>query len=139
MAASRLVLAATLLLAGVAGAAYVAWSGGADAAGDSAAYPVQIVGPDGAALYDGVVRVENATALSALQAAASEAGLALVIEEYPGMGAYVRAIGPHEAHGASGWIYELREGDGPWVPGDRSAGRHPLHEGMAMRWRWTDG
>ena len=137
MGSLRLVLAVVLLAAGVAaaGAAYVALR--PEGEGASGAFRVEVVGPEGI-LVDAVVRVENATALSALEAAAAQAGLGVELDRYPGMGAYVRAIGPHEARGAGGWIYEVHRG-GAWIPGDRSGERWLLQEGDALRWRWTDG
>ena len=133
MAPARLLLAAALLLALVGGAAALAWwqQGGEGAPG---AYEVVVLGPDGP-LYHGHATVEDATALGALRAAAREAGLDVETEEYPGMGTYVRAVGPHRADGPSGWVYEVRH-DGVWTYGDRSAAYAPLQPGDAVRWRW---
>lgn len=136
MAALRLVVALALLASlGAAAAALVAYGQGG--AGATGTYPVEIVGPDGV-LYAGEVQVAEATALRVLQAAADEAGLTLTLDEYPGMGTYVRGIGPHQASGASGWVYEVRR-DGAWTPGDRSAALRPLAAGDAVRWSWTEG
>lgn len=133
MGRARLLLAASLLalLLGAAGA--LAWWSATETPPAGAQVRVSIVGPDGP-LFNGTIRVANATALSALQAAAREANLTLGVQEYPGMGTYVSAIGPYAAHGASGWIYEV---DG--APGDRSASRAPVHDGDVVAWRWTDG
>lgn len=132
----RLVLAAGLLALLVGGSvALAAWQL-APAVGDAAPHRVEIVGPDGVALFEGDVQVESASALTLLRAAADKAGLTLEIEEYPGMGAYVRAVGPHRASGPSGWIYEV-EKEGRWVGGDRSAAHYPLAEGEALRWKWV--
>jgi hypothetical protein len=135
MGAARLVgvLAILLALAG-GGLALAAWNRDAPSSG-VASYPVEVVGPEGV-LFQGTVRVENATALSALEAAAAHAGLGLKVQRYPGMGSYVRAIGPYEAAGASGWTYEVKRGDA-WTTGDRSAEYFPLAPGDALRWRWT--
>lgn len=136
MGTARLVGSVALLLALVGGGiALGAWQrgdGGADGA-----FPVQVLGPDGA-LFDGEVRLANATALSALEAAAREAGLEVRVQRYPGMGSYVRAVGPYKAEGAAGWVYEVREGE-TWRGGDRSAEFYPLPAGAAVRWRWVDG
>lgn len=137
MASTRLLVALSLLGALLGGAGALAWWSQSAVQGDSAAFAVEIVGPDGV-LFEGTVQVENATALSALQAAAARAGLELTLEEYPGMGTYVRAIGPHRAAGPTGWVYEVREESG-WVSGDRSAAHRPLRAGEALRWSWTEG
>lgn len=123
------------LLALVGGAGALAWYGALSPPGDTAAYRVVVVGPEGE-LLNATAQVENATALSALQVAAGDAGLALVLEEYPGMGTYVRAIGGHRATGASGWVYHVL-GDATWVAGDRSAASYPLQAGETVRWSWT--
>lgn len=136
MPSARLLLSAALLVALVGAAGALAWWSGAGE-GESGSYPVSIIGPEGT-LFEGIVRVENATALSALQAAAASAGLGIEMETYPGMGVYVRAIGGIRAEGPSGWVYEVREGDA-WVSGDRSAAHRPLREGEALRWSWTPG
>lgn len=138
MGRARLLLSAALLtlLLGAAGA--LAFWSASHKAGESGAFSVTIVGPGNATLFEGVVRVENATALSALQAAAREGGLDVATQNYPGMGVYVRAIGGHAAQGPNGWIYEISRG-GAWVSGDRSAADYPLQAGDALRWRWTEG
>lgn len=137
MPSRRLLLSAFLLAALLAGAGALAWWSQASGPGDTDRYAVEIVGPGGA-LFEGTVSVENATALSALQAAAREAGLEVDLEEYPGMGTYVRAVGPHRAGGPSGWVYQVRV-EGEWVSGDRSAADRPLRSGEALRWSWTEG
>lgn len=130
----RLVLSLGLLaMLLLVSAALATWWG--PAAGPGGAYDVTIEGPDGI-LFAGTVAVDEATALSVLEAAAGEAGLALETETYPGMGTYVRAVGEHRAHGPDGWVYEVRR-DGAWTLGDRSAARYALEEGDAVRWRWT--
>lgn len=133
----RLVVAALLLVTSVAaaGAAYVTMRSADE--GASGTYGIDIVGPHGS-LFSGELQVENATALSVLLAAAERGGFEVELEEFPGMGAYVRAIGGHRAEGASGWVYEVWR-DGAWASGDRSAAWHPLREGDALRWKWTDG
>lgn len=137
MASARLLVAVSLLALLLGGAGALAWWSHASTPGESGSYEVEIVGPDGI-LFSGAVAVENATALSALQAAAARAGLAVQLEEYPGMGTYVRAIGPHRASGPTGWVYEVREPSG-WTYGDRSAADRPLTAGEAVRWSWTEG
>ncbi|MFA5861924.1 MAG: DUF4430 domain-containing protein [Candidatus Thermoplasmatota archaeon] len=129
---------AILLLVSLAagGVALAAWSH-AGPLSTAGTFAVEIVGPSGQ-LYQGNVTVADATALSALRAACKHAGLALETEEYPGMGAYVRAIGGHRASGASGWVYEVHR-NGTWLSADRSAGSYPLHAGDALRWSWTEG
>lgn len=136
MATGKLAAALALLAAGAAvgAAAYASTRAGPGATG---AFDVEVVGPDGPVL-SATVEVEDATALSALQAAAARAGVDVRTERYPGMGVYVRAIGPHAASGPSGWIYEVRR-DGAWTGGDRSAASFPLQPGDALRWRWTEG
>lgn len=137
MGSLRLAAAVALLVAsvGAAATAYVAWT---PDAGESGAYAIKIEGPDGGVIFDGVAHAENATVLTLLEAAAELGSFALVIDAYPGMGAYVRSIDGHEAHGASGWVYEIQR-DGAWQNGDRSAAHQPLREGDAVRWRWTEG
>ena len=105
------------------------------APGETAFYRVEVIGPEGGIL-DETVQVEAATVLTALEAAAARAGLDLALVEYPGMGTYVRAIGPHEARGATGWIYEVHR-DGVWQNGDRSAAFYALQKGDSVRWTWT--
>lgn len=100
-------------------------------AGASDAFGVEVLGPEGA-LFEGTVRAENATALTALLAT----GLDVDVVEYRGMGAYVRAIEGHAAAGPDGWVYEVRR-DGAWTNGDRSAASFPLREGDEVRWSWT--
>ncbi len=107
-------------------------------AGGTGAFPIAIVAPDGSTLFEGVVTVENATALSVLQAAARAGGFALELEDFGGMGTYVRAIGPHRAEGASGWVYEIRGPDDTWTSGDRSAAFKPISQGGEVRWSWTE-
>lgn len=127
---SALLLGLALAAAGALAASALWRSDGADGL-----FGVEVVGPDGR-LLDETVRVEDATALRALAAAAQERGVALALEEHPGMGTYVRAIGPYEAKGASGWIYEVGRG-GEWIFGDRSAAFFALDEGDRVRWSWS--
>lgn len=128
-----LLLAAALLLVG----GVAAYGVLQPRLGETAEYDVVAVGPEGI-LFEERVHAPEATALSALQVAATAQGLALTLEEYPGMGTYVRAIGEHRATGANGWIYEvLREGE--WTSGDRSAERFALEKDDALRWSWTTG
>lgn len=115
--------------------AVAAWGLSQQRAGDAGAFAVEVVGPDGP-LFIETVELEDATALTALQAAVAARGLTLSIEEYPGMGAYVRAVGPYRASGTSGWIYEVHRGD-EWISGDRSAEVFALQKGDALRWSWT--
>lgn len=139
MVSVKLAVATSLLALLVGGAGAYALL--ADRApGAAGAYLVSVEGPRGVLLFEGSVDVEGATALSVLQAAAQEAGLALELEEYPGMGTYVRAIGPYRATGGSGWVYEVRaQGADAWASGDRSAELYDLRPGDALRWRWTEG
>ena len=131
-------LSIAFLLVALAGTgAVAAWGLSQPRAGETGGFEVEAVGPEGR-LFLSTVEVENATALSALAAAAAEHGLALSLEHYPGMGAYVRAVGSHRAEGAMGWIYEVHR-DGAWVSGDRSAERFGLQKGDALRWSWTTG
>lgn len=115
--------------------AVAVWGASGLRAGDTDEYAITAIGPDGA-LFDTRARVANATALAALRVAAEDAGHALTLEEYPGMGTYVRAIGEHVADGPYGWIYEVHR-DGAWISGDRSAAHYPLQKGDALRWTWT--
>lgn len=128
-----LLVGALLLTGGVA-----AWGLQQQRVGDTAEYDVSAHGPDNEVLFDERVHVPGATALSALQVAASRHGLVLALEEYPGIGTYVRAIGDHRAGGASGWVYEVLRED-TWISGDRSADRYALQKDDAVRWSWTDG
>ncbi|GEM_PF-3717578 len=133
MGRARLAFAVALLALLLGGAGALAWWSAVSAPAGAAQVHVEIVGPQGA-LFNGTVRVANATALSALQEAARAGNLTVEVVEYPGMGAYVSRIGPYSAHGGAGWVYEV---DG--VSGDRSAARLPLHDGDSLRWSWTDG
>lgn len=130
-------LAASLLLLAllVGGAGALAWWGTRATEGAPGFHEVFIEGPDGP-LYAGTVHVADPTALGALLAAAAEAGLEVERDDYGGMGTYIRSVGGHRAHGATGWVYEIRR-DGEWIHGDRSAEYYALHEGDAVRWRWT--
>jgi len=131
----RPLLSVLLLVLALGGAGALAAWGAQRAPGEAGAYRVEALGPDGP-LLDETVDLEDATALTALQAAAARRGLALSLVEYPGMGAYVRAIGGHEARGASGWVYEVHR-DGSWQSGDRSAAYFALQRGDSVRWSWT--
>jgi len=133
MARARLLAAAAILALLVGAAGALAWWSAAVPRAGEATVRLEVVGPDGP-LFNGTVRLANATAYTALLAA----NLTLQVDEYPGMGIYVRAIGPYAAHGASGWIFAVDRGAG-WVEGDRSAARFALHDGDALRWSWTDG
>ena len=124
-----------LLLTLVSAGALAAW-GMQRVPGETALYRVEAIGPEGRVL-DESVQVESGTVLTALEAAAARAGMELTLVEYPGMGAYVRAIGPHQAAGANGWIYEVHR-DGAWQNGDRSAEFYALQKGDSVRWTWTD-
>ena len=136
MRVPRLVVAVAILAALAVGyAALAAWT--ERAPGASGEFPVDVRGPEGA-IFSGRVRVEAATALTALQAAAAEGGFEVRVVEYPGMGAYVVAIDGHEARGAAGWVYEATRG-GAVLSGDRSASRFALQPGDALLWKWTDG
>ncbi len=130
-------LAASLLLLAllVGGAGALAWWGARMEEGAPGVHEVIVEGPDGL-LHAGPVHVADPTALGALLAAAEAAGLEVDREDYAGMGTYVRAVGGHRAHGATGWIYDVRR-DGEWIHGDRSAELFALREGDAVRWRWT--
>lgn len=127
-------LVLALVASGAGAAAYVATRGADAVAGTHA---VRIEGPAGT-LFDDSVSVERATALSVLLAAAGKGGFGVEVDEYPGLGAYVRAIAGHEASGTSGWIYEVSSADGGWVAGDRSAALRALAPGEAVRWRWIE-
>lgn len=136
MGSLRLVLAVVLLVASAAaaGAAYVALRESPGGAGE---HGVRVIGPQGL-VFEGEVRVDEATALSVLLAAGRMGGFKVEVAEYPGMGAYVWSIAGHEARGASGWVYEVVR-DGATRNGDRSAALQPLQPGDAVTWRWTDG
>src|SRR5690349_15375208 len=99
----RLLLALALLGALLAGGAAVATWAHLGPPGPAGAFAVTVTGPRAAALYNGTVVVQSATALSALQAT----GLPLETREYPGMGTYVVAISGYRASGASGWVYAV--------------------------------
>lgn len=133
----RLVVSALVLLLALGGAGALAAWGWQRAEGASATFHVEALGPEGVVLSENVT-VEDATVLRALEIAAGRAGLALDVVRYPGMGAYVRAIGPWEAGGPAGWVYEVHR-DGAWRSGDRSAELFALEKGDAVRWSWTDG
>lgn len=136
MVRARLLLAATLLALLLGSTAGLAWwsQRGEGASGE---FPVLVVGPDDAELARVDVRLENATALDALLAAADAAGLDVRTVEYPGMGTYVASIDGHAAGGAAGWVYEVRRG-GQWIFGDRSAAFFTLEPGDEVRWRWSN-
>ncbi len=118
-------------------------------AGDTADYGILIVGPDGQTMFDQMVFVENATALSALQAAGKEAGLAIKVDVFASMGEcgeYVSAIGPYEATDSGGWTYEIWQpdettedpDDGEWTWGPVGAGCYAMTEGEKVRWIWSN-
>ena len=127
-----LLAVALLLVGGVA-----AWSVASRHAGEAGTYDVEVVGPEGT-LFRDAVEADEPTALSVLRLAAERHGYPLTLEEYPGMGTYVRAVGEHSAGGASGWVYEVLRG-GEWTSGDRSAELFALQKGDALRWSWTSG
>lgn len=129
----RALVAAALLVASLGAVAGLVWWSASTGAGDDGAHPVLVVGP-GATLFDAVVTVEGATALSLLQAT----GLDVELETYPGMGAFVRSIEGHRAEGGSGWIYEVDRGEG-WTAGDRSPADLALGPGDRLAWRWSAG
>lgn len=131
----RLAASILVLVLALGGAAALAAWGAHRAAGDDDVYRVEAIGPDGVVL-DETVEVADATVLSALQAAAQARGVALDLVRYPGMGTYVRAIAGFEAHGASGWIYEVHR-EGAWHSGDRSSEAYALQKGDSVRWTWT--
>lgn len=126
-------LAGALILAG----GVAAWGLQQQRAGADGTYSVEVVGPGGHLVLATNVTLASATALSALEAAAAEQGAALELEEYPGMGTYVRAIGPYRASGANGWVYEVHRA-GAWLSGDRSASFFPLERADVLRWAWTE-
>jgi len=130
-------LSLVLLVLALGAAGALAAYGAQRQEGADASFHVLALGPEGP-LLDEAVEVEDATVLRALEAAAARAGLALRLEEYPGMGTYVRSIGQWTAQGATGWVYEV-ERDGAWRSGDRSAEFYALEKGDAMRWTWTSG
>lgn len=96
---------------------------------------VSIQLPDGSFLFNRTVPVANATALSALAAAAREGSFTYDAQSYD-MGTYVVGIGGHAARGAEGWQYWVHR-DGAWVQGDRSADRFPVAPGEWVHWRWS--
>lgn len=133
----RLAVSLLILVLALGGAGALAAWGLQRAPGESAAYRVEAIGPDSALLNE-TAMVDEATVLTALQAAAQSRGVALELVDYAGMGTYVRAIGGVRATGATGWIYEVWR-DGAWENGDRSAALFPLQKGDAVRWSWTSG
>ena len=133
----RLVASALLLVVALGSAGALAAWGWQRAEGADATFHVLALGPDGPVL-EGNATLTDATVLRALETVAADAGVALELVRYPGMGTYVRAIDGHEAAGASGWIYEVHR-EGAWISGDRSAELYPLQKGDAVRWSWTAG
>jgi len=95
---------------------------------------VTVLDPDGRALFNGTVHLENGTVLLALDAAARAGNFTYGVREYD-MGAYVHEIGGHEARGAHGWKYWVQR-DGGWSLGDRSAQWYPVRDGDWVLWRW---
>lgn len=134
----RLLLSVALLAVTLGAAGALAAWGMQRAQGDSGAFGVIALGPDGTPILDATVAVADATVLLVLERATAEAGLQLELETYPGMGTYVRSIAGHRASGATGWIYEVQR-EGAWHSGDRSAEHYPLQKGDATRWTWTGG
>lgn len=137
----RIVVGVALLALAAAGAvALVALQQAAQADGLAEAgtgeVRVSIVGRDGETLWNGTVRVENATGLTALAEAARVGGFTYRVRDYGGMGAYVEEIAGQEASGPEGWKYWTLE-DGRFVEGDRSSEFAPLQDGGWVHWRWA--
>ncbi len=129
--------ASVLLVIGAAGITAWAWP---DAIETSAAtVHVTIVADRNVTLFNGSVQVDNATALSALQAAALQAELELDVVAYPGFGRcgdYVAELaGLREHRDGTGWQYHVLV-ESQWEWGAQGAACRPLADGDALRWSW---
>lgn len=95
-----------------------------------------VLDPTNATLYAGDVHlVGNATALGALEAAASAGNFTYAVKEYPSLGAYVYSIAGTEASGNQGWIFRVLH-DGAWCWGAQAPDRTVLQDGDAVTWQW---
>ncbi len=132
-------LAAAGLLAALALAAVAALLATSPQPGVTGSYHVLITGPD-SDVWNGTVHVANATALKALEAAATAGQFSLQVRDYGApCSTYVQGIAGHVAKdgGSAGWIYEVRDPGNPWIWADRSADCYPLATGQELRWRWS--
>ncbi|MFO1535010.1 MAG: hypothetical protein ABR586_05050 [Thermoplasmatota archaeon] len=126
-------LAATVLLLGlVVGAAWWLQDGPVPAPADGGPHAVQIVGPGGVRFWNGTVTLPgNATALTALEAAARAGDFTITVEHT--FAAIVTRIGPYAQDATGGWNFCV--GDGStwiWVPSAADARR--LGRDDAVRW-----
>lgn len=134
----RRLAAALLLLALVAGAAWWLQDGPVQAPAGGGPHPVEILGPGSVPFWNGtVVLAGNATALSALQAAAQQGGFTITVERT--FATIVTRIGPWAQDATGGWNFCVGDGSTfAWVPA--AADARPLADGEAVRWVWvTDG
>jgi hypothetical protein len=134
----RRLAATALLLALVVGTAWWLQDGPAPATGASGPHRVQVLGPGAAPFWDGSVALPgNATALSALQAAAQAGNFTIAVQH--SFATLVTRIGPYAQDATGGWNFCV--GDGrtwSWVAAAADARR--LAAGEAVRWVWvTDG
>ncbi|HUR61175.1 MAG TPA: hypothetical protein VM286_02260 [Candidatus Thermoplasmatota archaeon] len=132
-------LAATLLLlALVVGAAWWLRAGPAPVGEGGGVHAVEVVGPGGRSFWTGTVApVGEATALSALQAAAQVGNFTVRIER--SFAALVTAIGPYAQDATGGWNFCVGDGSG-WTWVAMAADQRVLAQGEGVRWVWvTDG
>jgi hypothetical protein len=134
----RRLAATAVLLALVAGAAWWLQDGPAPAAVSGGPHAVQVLGPRAAPFWEGSVLLPgDATALSALQAAARQGNFTLDVEH--SFATLVTRIGPYAQDATGGWNFCVGDGHAwAWVAAAADA-RH-LAAGEAVRWVWvTDG
>lgn len=93
-----------------------------------------VVEKNATSMHNGTLRVRDATALSALEAAGAAAAFDVETQPYPGTGTYVVRIGTWRADGAEGWLYCV--GRSPCVHPPLAADRYALKEGDLLQWHW---
>ena len=138
MVVRRLAAAAVLLGLVVGTAWWLLQDGPVPAPAGGGPHWVEIFGPANAPFWNGTVLLAgNATALSALEAAAEAGNFTLGVERT--FATLVTRIGPYAQDATGGWNFCV--GDGTtwaWVPA--AADARPLAAGEAVRWVWvTDG
>ncbi|HUR63433.1 MAG TPA: hypothetical protein VM241_03020 [Candidatus Thermoplasmatota archaeon] len=134
----RRLAATTLLLALVVGVAWWLQDGPVPAPSGDGPHQVQVLGPGATPFWDGtVVLPGNATALSALQAAAQAGNFTITVQH--SFAPWVTRIGPYAQDATGGWNFCVGDGKAwSWVASAADARRLATHE--AVRWVWvTDG
>lgn len=134
----RLRLLLALALTGAAALLLLAVRDSGPGPSPMASYPVQVIAPEGALLYNGTVDAANATALSVLELAARNGGFALEVQGSGCPGAYVKSVADHGPAGAGGWTFRIARAGQDWgLPPSESAACCPLRPGDRLEWRWS--